>query len=522
MKSFILFFAFYVLVLHPTAGVRGQSRSIMNPVGTERRIALVMGNANYAHFNNLTNPLNDANDMEKALQKLGFEVIKTLNNDRAAMGSAISNFRDRLSSADVAFFYYAGHGASFDNKSYLLPTDFDANCLEQIEDYGIALSRVLGDIAAKNVKNSFVVLDACRDIPSLRICNATKRDLGSSSALVKPTNNPRGSMVVYATEDKAEDRSPNGRNGLFTGALLQYLTTPDLTLRNIIDQASLEVERLSNGTQTPARYDKIYGDFYFLKTEGYTPPPDPKRRGVKFLDLPFSEMVYVEGGSFEMGDTRNEGASNEKPVHSVRVSSFLMGKYEVTQRQWREIMGSDPPELYNKNCDDCPVEGVSWNDIQEFLKKLNARTGGTYRLPTEAEWEYAAGGGSTNRSRFGNGKSTIAPAEANFDASAAYKKGYSEVGEYRDKTIRVGSFIPNVLGIYDLSGNVWEWCSDWYGPYPNTSQTNPTGVATGSDRVLRGGSWLTAPINARVAFRSTSTPDSRRNYCGFRLVSQFQ
>jgi formylglycine-generating enzyme required for sulfatase activity len=174
-------------------------------------------------------------------------------------------------------------------------------------------------------------------------------------------------------------------------------------------------------------------------------------------------MAYIEGGTFQMGDTRNEGETDEKPVHKVTVSSFYMSKYEITQRQWESVMGNNPS--YFKDCADCPVEQVSWEDVQKFLKKLNARTGGNYRLPTEAEWEYAAGGGSGTRTRFGNGKDILDATEANFDASADYRKSYSIAGEYRDKTLKVGSFRPNGLGLYDMTGNVFEWCSDWYGSY---------------------------------------------------------
>ena len=113
-------------------------------------------------------------------------------------------------------------------------------------------------------------------------------------------------------------------------------------------------------------------------------------------------MAFIKGGTFMMGDTRNEGTSDEKPVHIATVGDFWIGKYEVTQRQWEDIIGTNPS--YFKNCSECPVESVSWNDVQEFLKKLNQKTGLNYRLPTEAEWEYAAGGGAENRTRFGNGQ----------------------------------------------------------------------------------------------------------------------
>lgn len=220
------------------------------------------------------------------------------------------------------------------------------------------------------------------------------------------------------------------------------------------------------------------------------------------------EMVYVKGGTFTMGCTSEQGSKcddDEKPTHQVTLSDFYIGKYEVTQKQWRAVMGTDPPELRFKGCDDCPVERVSWNDIQDFIKKLNQKTGKKYRLPTEAEWEYAARGGLQNRGYKYAGSNNI-----------------GEVAWYDDnsssKTHAVGGKKPNELGIYDMSGNVYEWCSDWYGNYSAGSQRNPQGPTSGTYRVLRGGSWYFGASNCRVSNRSISGPDLRYYSYGFRLA----
>jgi formylglycine-generating enzyme required for sulfatase activity len=213
------------------------------------------------------------------------------------------------------------------------------------------------------------------------------------------------------------------------------------------------------------------------------------------------EMVYVKGGTFQMGS--NDGESDEKPKHSVTLSDFYIGKYEVTQKQWREIMGNNPSNF--KNCDNCPVENVSWNDVQEFIKKLNQKTGENYRLPTEAEWEYAARGGAQSRGYKYAGSNNI-----------------GEVAWYGDnrsgKTHSVGGKKPNELGIYDMSGNVWEWCNDWYGNYSAGSQRNPQGSSSGASLVLRGGSWNLSAGGCRVSFRYFSFPDYRDFSFGFRLA----
>ncbi len=221
---------------------------------------------------------------------------------------------------------------------------------------------------------------------------------------------------------------------------------------------------------------------------------------------PFAnDMVYVQGGTFTMGATSEQGSeydSDERPTHQVTVSSFYISKYEVTQKQWVEIMGSNPS--YFKG-DNLPVERVSWNDVQEFIQKLNAKTGKNYRLPTEAEWEYAARGGNKSKGYKYSGSNNI--------GEVAWYYGNSG-----STTHPVGRKEKNELGLFDMSGNVWEWCSDWYGIYGSGSQTNPKGPTSGSFRVLRGGSWFINARYCRVSSRDGYGPDGRDGNCGFRLA----
>jgi sulfatase modifying factor 1 len=228
------------------------------------------------------------------------------------------------------------------------------------------------------------------------------------------------------------------------------------------------------------------------------------------------EFVFVKGGCYQMGDTFGDGEDYEKPVHEVCVDDFYMGKYEVTQGQWKAIMGNNPS--YFKDCgDNCPVEQVSWNDTQEYIQKLNQRSSKTYRLPTEAEWEYAAREGG-RKVRFGTGTDRISSDIANFDATS--KQFNSDVGIYRGKTISVGSFKPNGLGLFDMSGNVWEWVEDWYGSdyYTNSPRDNPKGPGSGEYRVLRGGSWDDVPWSIRAANRIRVVPAKRYRISGFRVA----
>ena len=220
------------------------------------------------------------------------------------------------------------------------------------------------------------------------------------------------------------------------------------------------------------------------------------------------EMVRVEGGTFRMGATSEQGTvayDSEKPVHSVTLSSYYIGKTEVTQALWQAVMGSNPSNFKGSNL---PVECVSWNDCQEFIQKLNSLTGRNFRLPTEAEWEFACRGGNNSRGYKYSGSNNL--------GSVAW---YSD-GNSGDKTHPVGTKAPNELGIFDMSGNVWEWCSDWYANYTSYSQTDPTGPQSGSIRVYRGGGWDDAPYMCRSSIRNfySLDPPYRISYLGLRLA----
>ena len=228
------------------------------------------------------------------------------------------------------------------------------------------------------------------------------------------------------------------------------------------------------------------------------------QKSVNFSDTIFGldiEMVFVPGGTFSMGN--DDGEKDENPVHSVTLTSFFIGKTEVTQRQWRTVMGDNPS--FFLECDNCPVEQVSWHDVRAFIEKLNRITGKTYRLPTEAEWEYAARGGIT-------GKGYIYSGSDNIGEVAFYTKNSGS------KTHPVGEKQPNELGLLDMSGNLLEWCSDWYGAYSSSQQTNPKGARSGTNRVFRGGSWASHSRHCRSTNRGDDDPDSRGANMGFRLV----
>jgi formylglycine-generating enzyme required for sulfatase activity len=240
-----------------------------------------------------------------------------------------------------------------------------------------------------------------------------------------------------------------------------------------------------------------------------TPATPPTEKVMK--DDMGIEMIFVKGGKFNMGCTDEQKRDcwpNEEPSFQVVLSDYYIGKYEITQKQWREVMGSNPRHLYFTRCDDCPVESVSWNDAGEFIAKLNQLTGKNYRLPTEAEWEYAARGGIQQAN----------PPVNRYSGSDRIRDVAHFFDNSNGRTHPVGKLQANELGIYDMSGNVAEWCADWFGDYNRDSKTNPQGPASGSLRVARGGSWGNDARSCRITHRESRNPAEIYSRIGFRIA----
>jgi len=218
------------------------------------------------------------------------------------------------------------------------------------------------------------------------------------------------------------------------------------------------------------------------------------------------EFVSIKGGCFQMGDVFDDGDREERPAHEVCLDDFYLGRYEVTQGQWKALKGRNPSS--NKKTDLHPVEDVSWNDAQDFIKELNRKSGRNYRLPTEAEWEYAARSGGQRQKWAGTNN------ESELDTYAWHDDNASR------ETHPVGQKSPNALGLYDMTGNVWEWAGDWYdsGYYKESIRSNPTGPGRGSDRVYRGGSYEDSAKDLRTAKREKKSNRRNDDTLGFRLV----
>ena len=217
-------------------------------------------------------------------------------------------------------------------------------------------------------------------------------------------------------------------------------------------------------------------------------------------------MVFVKGGCFSMGDQFGDGGLDEKPVHEVCVDDFYLGKFEVTQAEWERTMGSNPSQY--KKGGDFPVENVSWTDARAFIGKLRRDTGKPWRLPTEAEWEFAARGSGKKVKYPGAGTEENLPDYAWFEANADFR------------THPVGGRKPNELGLYDMAGNVWEWVQDRYDRdyYRQSPRTNPKGDPFGVNRILKGGSVYQAAGFLRASYRDYMAPETRGNCVGLRLA----
>jgi formylglycine-generating enzyme required for sulfatase activity len=241
-----------------------------------------------------------------------------------------------------------------------------------------------------------------------------------------------------------------------------------------------------------------------LQAQTKEPPQFINGIGLRFVLLP--------PGSFTMGSPGSEKGrgDDEIPRKITFAKGLYVGVHTVTQEQWQAVMGDNPSHF--KGAKNLPVEQVSWHDCAAFCKKLSGKDKKPYRLPTEAEWEYACRASTTTPYHFG---ATLDSAQANYNGNFIYGNG--KPGVYREKTTPVGSFPANAWGLHDMHGNVWQWCSDWHGGYARNDLTDPQGPKTGKNRMQRGGSWGSHPIFCRAANRNFIAPDQRTEYAGFRV-----
>lgn len=238
-------------------------------------------------------------------------------------------------------------------------------------------------------------------------------------------------------------------------------------------------------------------------------PKDPPKNFTNSIGMKF---VWIPPGNFMMGSPKEEKERKPDEIqHKVTLTKgFYMSVYTVTQEQWQAVMGDNPSHFKGEKT--LPVEEVAWDDCQKFIKKLREKDKRPYRLPTESEWEYACRAGTTTPFHFGD---AISAEQANYNGFDIYGSG--KKGVFRWKTTPVGNFPANAWGLYDMHGNVLQWCEDWYGDYPQNDVVDPQGANAGKIRVLRGGCWVSPPVQLRSANRGGAAPGFRYKIGGFRL-----
>ena len=516
-------------------------------VQTEQRAALVIGNGDYESAP-LRNPVNDAKAMARTLTEVGFEVVERENLSQNDMKREIQAFGQKLLKGGVGLFYYAGHGMQVGGRNYLIPVGAKIEHEKQVEYEGVDAGAVLSEMDYARNRLNIVILDACRDNPFARSFRSGAQGLASLNA-------PTGTLIAYATAPGSVAGDGPGENGTYTGELIKAVQTPGLRIEDVFKLVRAAVRESTQGKQVPWESSSLEGDFFFKRPPAAAAPPvetaakkeevvassdvsrsDKPSREIKTWKEPVSgmEFVWVPGGCFLMGSpvSEVEREADEGPVHEVCVKGFWMGRTEVTNGQFRKFQsGHDSRDYqgFSLNGDEQPVVFVSWDDANSYAQWLMGQNGGQYkfRLPTEAEWEYAARAGTVTERYWGDDSKRACQHENVADETSMRQWDWEDAHECNDgyaATAPVGAFQPNGFGLYDMLGNVWEWCADTYSIdiYNKHEHDNPFCVdpGCGSDRVIRGGHWSSGPRGVRSADRGSGLPNGMNDDLGFRLVRE--
>ena len=560
MRYFIIFVCFFFFIWSHQA--------------TAKRLALVTGNDNYHSVEKLQKAVNDAKAVSETLKGLGFQVTFAKNVTRRKMNRVLTSFANKIEIGDEVLFYYAGHGIEILGRNYLLPVDIpsaDPGNETFITNESFAVSGIISDLQNRGGRVNLIILDACRDNPFPK---RGRRTLGGKRGLSRVAP-PRGTFVMFSAGanqsalDRLNNSDPNP-NSVYTRSLIPLLKTPGISMTQMAKRLRRDVEKLAltiNHPQYPSYYDELNGEYFITpvrddrvridnKDRDYTLWKSienskrisnfefylrefPKGRYSSVAKLRIKElkaeaerkrfvhgytfkdcadcpsMIVVKGGSFMMGSPASEKGrrENEGPRREVRIANkFAVGRYEVTFAEWDACVADGGCKGYKPKDEGWgrgrrPVIYVSWDHAKAYVDWLSRKTGKTYRFLTEAEWEYVVRAGTTTTYNVGD---KITKQQAQFSEGS--------LGSAK-QTVPVGSFQPNVFGVYDVHGNVWEWVEDCY---KNTYKGAPRdGSAWKSGncnfRVLRGGSWFGYPRVLRSANRIAGISGYRSYNVGFRV-----
>ncbi|GHV90483.1 hypothetical protein AGMMS50268_09860 [Spirochaetia bacterium] len=503
----------------------------------------------YKEWKPLSNPVKDAKEIRDILKEQYFidEVVELY--DQAATGENIrklfgEELRRKVGNNDSVFVFYAGHGQtdSLTNTGFWIPVDGADNHYAQTN--WLSNQQVRKLLSALPAKHVFLISDACFSGDILDISRGSSPQINSEYYRRAYSRVSRQVMTSGASESVPDSSEFAQRLKSALRRAEGLCIDPEgifITVREV------RTTQPMLGTIAGSEHQSGGSFLFFRRGAGNIAPGAPPQRPVP------DGFVRIEGGTFTMGSPSSEAErwDGEGPQHTVSISAFYMGKYEITQKEWVAVMGSNPS--YFKG-DNLPVENVSWYDAIEYCNKRSEKEGlrpaytidksrldpnnnapttsetdwlndnirwivtvnknaNGYRLPTEAEWEYACRAATTTPFSMGN---NITTNQANYNGNYPYNNNAK--GEFREKTTAVGSFAPNRWGLYDMHGNVFEWCWDWHDDYSTITQTDPTGAASGSNRVLRGGGWFNDAQNLRSANRFVNTASNRYGNSGFRVV----
>jgi formylglycine-generating enzyme required for sulfatase activity len=503
----------------------------------ERRVALVIGNGKYQFNTTLKNPANDAQDMGASLKAKGFAVTSLINATRAEMEKGIRDFGAALKDPKaVGLFFYSGHGTQAGGQNYILPVDADIQDADELPYKAVDVESVLAKMRSGGNKLNIVILDACRNNPFPGATRSAERGLAVVKVKVPE------SVIVYATDPGSTAADGDGRNSPFTRAFLDQMEVPGQDLAVMMKRVTSAVRVATKNAQSPWVSSNLSADFAFVATGGApsaspaaAAAPAPALAPASPAPAAQGDFVTVPAGSFMMGSPDSEANrnGNEGPQHNVNLPSFLIGKYEVTFDEYDaycEEAGAKKPDDHGWGRGRRPAIYVNWYEALAYCNWRSEREGfkpcytikpgsvscdfsaNGYRLPTEAEWEYAAKGGPAAA---GIKPNAIYAGSPDVDKVAWYSRNSS------GGTHPVGKKKANGLGLYDMAGNVWEWCWDYYRSdfYKMSDEDDPTGPISGSDRVYRGGSYSNSESAQRSADRGGSFgPTIRSENFGFRLV----
>jgi formylglycine-generating enzyme required for sulfatase activity len=559
------------------------------------RVALVVGNKSYSGRGALKNPLSDARLMSETLRGLGFDVVERLDLRRDQMEEAFNLFKQRLRPGGVALFFYAGHGIQIGGRNYLVPVDFDRLCVGETPDKSLwDVGAALAEPAQKS-SLTIVVLDACRSFVDISKCipNAgvgfTEFKNPPSGSFVAFSTSP-GKVA-----GDGEGENSNYTFALTNNLRMRPSRLEDVFIRTQIEverqTVGVRISQTEVGPQVPWTNSSLKTVFYFTPDEIALAAPPPaasltqmtpgavatrrpltfnvprvNERGTVLGEQPGRvnayvqpmgsvalEMVEIPGGRFQMGAGASEVArafaeakadgenideetyltvTAEMPQHAVNVQGFHMSRFEITQAQYATVMGRLPNIEAGLRGMDMPVVNVSWHEANEFCTRLSRLTGRRYRLPSEAEWEYAARARTETPFAFGP---TITPSLAVYNSTIPF--GSAPRGPVRKAMTTVGAISPaNAFGLHDMHGNVWEWCADyWHADYdgaprngsvwdepgriPADEEDPDAGEMEDESRVARGGSWGSTASRCRSASRYRYAPNYRSGLLGFRVVA---